>query len=169
MKKLGLELPMRAKGIYPPPHELPMRAKGMYPPPHITCMYPPPHTSKCTSTKFSISANCFLNSCKQKLFATGIYPPHPTLQGVRRLGGKMVFRSGVFCIVAAFRLWRLQPWGLRTYLDSKKVYICTFFRFTYACSLGGSGCIWTAKRHIYVCIYIYICIYITWYVYIHYI
>jgi hypothetical protein len=49
--------------------------------------------------------------------AKGVYPPHPAIQGVRRLGGKKVFRAGVFCIVAAFRLWRLQPWGLRTYLE----------------------------------------------------
>lgn len=53
------------------------------------------------------------------LRAKKLYPPYPTVKGVRALGGKAVFRAGVFVIIAGLRLWRSQPWGLRSFLEGK--------------------------------------------------
>jgi hypothetical protein len=83
--------------------------------------------------------------------AKGVYPPHPAIQGVRRLGGKKVFRAGVFCIVAAFRLWRLQPWGLRTYLE--RSIENTFYReHILTCSPDLPGKVTYVSSSAYICI-----------------
>ena len=49
----------------------------------------------------------------------GLYPPPPKMLGVRKLGGKKVFRAGAFALIAALRLWRMQSWGLKAFLDIK--------------------------------------------------